>query len=95
MANGSTGRRKPAAVPPRYTPARQGRRTASAAITSAGMTAHTLIAPAKPNAAPPQASLFQSSVTWSPSNTTTAPARQHSTSQGSCSTVIDAAMASG
>ena len=68
---------------------------ASATITSTGMTAHTLIAPAKPNATPPQASLFQLPVSWSPSNTASAPARQHSTSHGSCSTVTDAAIASG
>ena len=59
-------------------------------MTSTGTIAHALIAPAKPNATPPQISRLVTGVTASPSNTATAPARQNSTSHGSSRTVCEA-----
>ena len=47
----------PAATPARNLAARRGLGRLSTRMTATGMIAHTLIAPAKPNAAPPQASL--------------------------------------
>ena len=100
-ANGSTGRAKPATVPPRKTSARRGARSSPppgisrASRTSTGMTAQVLHTPANPNAAPPAASRRLLPVSWSPSITARAPARQNSTSHGSISTVWAAYTPSG
>ena len=55
-ANGTTGIRKPAATPPRKASSRRVPGRHSTAMTATGTMAHTLTAPAKPSAAPPQAS---------------------------------------
>ena len=56
--------------------------------------AQTLMAPAKPNATPPQTSR-RVLASRSPSNTASSPARQNSTTQGSSSTVCAACTAGG
>ena len=66
-----------------------------ASTTRTGTSAHPSMAPANPNAAPPQASRRPLAVSRSRSNTATAPSRQNSTSHGSTSTVWAAAMAAG
>ena len=66
----------------------------SASTTSTGRMAHTLTAPANPNASPPQIRR-RPPASRSPSNTASAPSRQNSTSHGSSSTVLAACMLSG
>ncbi len=56
MANGSTGMQNPAATPARNLAACLNLGRQSTQITATGMMAHTLMAPANPNAAPPQIS---------------------------------------
>src|SRR5689334_277755 len=87
ITNGRTGIRKPAATPQAKVAARLSCGRQSAASTITGTIAHTLTAPPKPNATPPQASRRVLAVIRSRSKTATAPARQNSTSQGSSSTV--------
>ena len=93
--NGTTGTRKPAATPAANVIVRRIQGRQIAATTRTGMIAHPSMAPAKPNASPPHASLRRLAVSLSLSNTATAPSRQNSTSHGSTRTVWAAAMLSG